>query len=59
MKKGKSENKNKPLQIKVLVDEDELRKFNFIKKKHGVKANAEVVRILIAKEYERIQSRSD
>lgn len=50
---------NKPTQIKVYLKGDLLHKFMFLKKKLGIAANAEVVRYLVALEYERISSRSE
>lgn len=47
--------KEDEIQVRVVFEGEEAAKFNAIKKKYGLKSNADVIRFLIAREYERIQ----
>jgi hypothetical protein len=46
------------LQLKVLLKGDSMKKFLRIKEKMGLETNAEVIRYLITREYDQIQSSS-
>ena len=47
------------LQIKVTLTGDMIRRFQAIKKRYGLESNADVVRLLITLEYEKIASRRE
>lgn len=47
------------LQVKVVLKGDHAKQFAFIKTKRGLEHDSEVIRYLIAREYERIASRSE
>jgi hypothetical protein len=57
-KKDKEQKKeeNAPVQFRLALDGEMAVRFNRIKKKYGLESNADLVRLLITNEYERIAS---
>jgi len=48
-----------PIHIKVVLQGEMARRFLTIKKRFGLESNAEVIRLLITLEYEKITSRRE
>ena len=44
------------VQVRIVLEGDMARKFNRIKKRYGLESNADLVRLLISQEYERMEA---
>jgi hypothetical protein len=52
----KTKGENAPVQFRLALDGEMAVRFNRIKKKYGLESNADLVRLLITKEYDQITS---
>jgi hypothetical protein len=56
VEKGKEKKEDKQVQFRLALEGEMAVRFNRIKKKYGLESNADLVRLLITNEYERIAS---